>query len=189
MRRKQFSHGAWDSGQVLLQTERLVLRPAKSDDASALSALMTPDVSQWLANWPIPFEVNQAAARISTMEMLVAAGDAVAFSIRRREDDRVAGWVSLVRHSENFVCGSLSFWLGTQFQGLGYMRECLVTVIAAGFNRLGFGMIEGGAQVENFGSLAVMRAAGMRPAGRRMVFAPAREREEWCEFYQIGRQA
>ena len=44
------------------------------------------------------------------------------------------------------------------------------------------GVIEGGAQPENTGSFAEMRALGMRLVGERAEFAPARAVGESCAF-------
>lgn len=41
------------------------LRPLRPADAAALSALMTPEVSRWLASWPVPFTPEMAEARLA----------------------------------------------------------------------------------------------------------------------------
>ena len=60
---------------------------------------------------------------------------------------------------------------------------------AAGITEADLNVIEAGAQPENAVSFAVMRWCGMTPAGERMVFAPARERDELCLLYEKVRPA
>lgn len=66
------------------------------------------------------------------------------------------------------------------------MGEALTAMIECGFMRWGLQEIEGGAQVDNLASLAVMQNCGMQPAGERMVFAEARGRAELCRFLRVG---
>lgn len=67
------------------------------------------------------------------------------------------------------------------------MREATAALVPAAFGFMDIDVIEAGAQPGNVGSFAVMRALGMKPAGERMVFAPARDREELCLYYELPR--
>jgi [ribosomal protein S5]-alanine N-acetyltransferase len=149
--------------------------------------MMTPEISQWLAGWPVPFTVGMAATRIVTCRRRAYAGESLPFSVVKQADGTGIGWASLDRNSGNARRGSLSFWLGEQHHGKGYMGELVPFVIAAGFERLDLNVIEAGAQTENTASLAVMRGCNMRPSGEKMVFAAARNRHEICCFHEIRR--
>ena len=49
-----------------LETARLRLRCVAPDDAHATSAMMTPEVSRWVAYWPFPFTYEMAVERIES---------------------------------------------------------------------------------------------------------------------------
>jgi [ribosomal protein S5]-alanine N-acetyltransferase len=172
-----------------IKTERLILRCVELEDAADIAQLMTPNIGRWLANWPDLFTEEMAAARIVSAREDAWKRRALAFGVNSRvpANRGLIGWVSVERDSQRQRCGHLSFWLGERFQGVGYMAECIDSVIAAGFEYLDLDLIEAGAQVENAASLRTMRGCGMRLAGQRLVYAPARGREELCEFYEVWR--
>ncbi len=154
----------------------------------ATSRLMTPEVSRWLASWPVPFTPDMASGRIEGLRRLAFHGDALPFAITSKCDGELIGWATVTRDNGDRSLASMSFWLGEAHQGKGYMREVALTAVAATFELLGVNEIEAGAQVENVGSFAVMKLCGMAPAGERQVYASARRREELCRFYKIARR-
>lgn len=67
------------------------------------------------------------------------------------------------------------------------MRELAPVAMAAGFELLDLDVIEAAAQPGNDASFAVMRACGMQLTGERLVYAPARNRNELCLVYEVQR--
>ncbi len=170
-----------------VRTARLTLRCVAAADAAATSALMTPEVSRWLADWPLPFTPDMAAARIETMRRCAVAGDVLPVAVVEQVSGALAGWIVLRRDGERRRRGSLGYWLGEAHHRRGYMREAIPAVLRVGFARLDLDVIEAAAQRANAGSFAVMRACGMRSAGEGMIYAPSRDREELCCFHEIAR--
>lgn len=170
-----------------LETARLKLRCVSRRDALPTSKLITEPVSRWVAGWPCPFSEEMAAKRIGLMRRLAVEGDALPLAIMRKPQDELIGWIVLVRDKDIRTRASLGYWLGETYHGQGYMKEALATVIREGFLRLDLETIEAGAQPENAASIALMRACGMQEKGVGPVFAPARNRNETCVFFEIDR--
>jgi ribosomal-protein-alanine N-acetyltransferase len=168
-----------------LETARLFLRCVAPGDAAATSTQMTPEVSRWVAYWPVPFTPQMAATRIEAMRELAFKGDALAFAVIVKDTCELAGWVMLNRDGADRRRGSLGYWLGEKHQRKGYMKEIMPVILIAGFNLLEIDVIEAAAQPENAGSIAVMQAHGMKFVADGMVYAPARQREEICSFYEL----
>jgi hypothetical protein len=80
---------------LLKKTERFALRYVEAADAARLSDLMTPDISAWLANWPVPFTPAMAAERIEAVLQAAGCGDAAPFVIL--SNDEVIGWMLAAR--------------------------------------------------------------------------------------------
>lgn len=168
-----------------LETARLRLRCVSHEDALVVSQLMTPEISRWVASWPIPFTGEMASARIKAAREMAYAGDALPFAVIPKESGELIGWVTLNRDDDDQRRGSFGYWLGEAHHGKGYMRELAPSVLAASFHLLDLDVIEAGAQPENAASLSIMRACGMEFVGERLVYAHARNRNELCHFYEI----
>ena len=170
-----------------IETARLRLRCVAPDDAHATSAMMTPEVSRWVAYWPFPFTYDLAVERIESSLKLAHAGDMLPFAVVEKAGNEMIGWVMFNRDTENRRRASFGYWLGEKHHGKGYMKELAPVALVAAFKLLDVDLIEAGAQPENIASLAVMRGCGMEFTEARMVYAPARKREERCHFYEIER--
>lgn len=170
-----------------LETVRLRLRCVALEDAGATAAMMTPEISRWLAYWPVPFTHDMAVARIAASRGQAQQGDALPFAIIEKASGDLIGWVMLHRDREDRRRGTFGYWFGGSSHGRGYMRELAPVAIATAFELLDLDVIEAAAQPSNAASLAVMRACGMQPTGERMVYAPARERDELCVIYEVRR--
>jgi ribosomal-protein-alanine N-acetyltransferase len=158
-------------------------------DASEIAAIMTPDVSRWLASWPANPTVEVIAERIIRAENAMQEKRELHFRIEERERSMTAGYVSVAQSAADYSVGHLSYWLGTAFQGKGYMTEAVRHAMTAGFQYLDVERIEAGAQPENLNSFAVMRRVGMGFIGERWVWADIRQQNERCLFYSVDRSA
>jgi [ribosomal protein S5]-alanine N-acetyltransferase len=171
----------------LLETARLRLRCVALKDAAETSSLMTSEVSRWLASWPFPFTKTMAEKRIREMRAAALLANVLPYAIVLKEGQKLAGWAIIAKEVYDLRRGALSYWLAQPYQGRGFAREAITAVLSAGFEQLDLDVIEAGAQPDNVGSFAVMRACGMTETGVRMVYAPARGREELCLFHEISR--
>lgn len=169
------------------ETARLVLRLPRNEDAPALSAMMTASVSRWLGAWPVPFAPAMAAERVAHSLAAHAQGTALPLVVARRSDERVLGWIASSRQDADPGRATLGYWLGEEHHGRGYMREAAPAALARTFAVLPVAAIEASTHPENLASLAVFRACGMRHVEDRMIFAPARSREEFCHVYEVLR--
>jgi ribosomal-protein-alanine N-acetyltransferase len=168
----------------VIPTKNLNLRLVDRRDAPAISKLLTADISQWLAAWPYPYTTEMAEDRIQAMMSLNEQNDALAFVITLDPQDTVIGWIAVTRDPQERHRGALGYWIASAHHGKEYASESVRAILPIGFTSLHLAVIEAGAQPENTGSLAVMRKAGMQPAGERMVYAPSRARDERCLFYE-----
>ena len=166
-----------------LRTARLSLRCVHPEDAADISRLMTPAVSQWVISWPAPFSPKMAADRIDDARSAAASGDMLPLVVKRLGDDILLGWLSVTRIAEGR--GLLSYWLGENHHGRGYMREAVSVALPAAFRLLKLDVIAAAAQLRNERSLALMHSLGMKTLGEQMIFAPARSRDELCVVLEL----
>ncbi len=94
---------------------------------------MSPEVSCWVAYWPVPFTLEMAISRIETSREMAYAGDALPFGVIEKTRNALIGWVMLNRDPQDRRRGSFGYWFGEEHQGKGYMRELAPVALAAGF--------------------------------------------------------
>ena len=155
-------------------------RPPCPADAPALSALMTPGVSRWLASWPVPFTPEMAEARIAWSLDAMAAGRSLVCAVEHQA--AFVGWFGGER-IEGKDRGDFGYWLGEPWHGRGFMREAAPAFVAAIRARLALGSIEATCHPENHGSARILAACGLRRVGARTHFAPARSRDELVDVW------
>lgn len=170
-----------------VQTPRLCLRPLESKHAEGMSKLMTPSISRWVASWRYPFTLAAGEARIRGATSLNEARKALFLAIERRDDEAFIGCIGVHTDEHEPRRGGLGYWLGEDYQGNGYATEAASAILNVAFDFLDLDVIEAAAQPANAASLSIMRKLGMKPAGERMIFAPARGREELCVVYELKR--
>lgn len=170
-----------------IETPRLVLRCVTTVDAAATSSMMTYEVSRWLASWPYPFTVEMALKRIESMRDRAFKDEALPLALERKAEHELVGWVTLSRDEKDQRRGLFGYWLGSQHQNHGFMKEAAPVALRLGFQLMDFQVIEAGAQLANAESFSVMKRCGMHLVGDRMLYAPARDRNELCRFYEIHR--
>jgi RimJ/RimL family protein N-acetyltransferase len=157
------------------------------NDADAIAGIMTSDVSRWLASWPANPTVEVITERISRAQNAMHEKRELHFRIEEREANAIVGYVSVAKSAKDSMVGHLSYWLGSAFQGKGYMTEAVRLAIATGLQYLELETIEAGAQLENVTSVAVMKRVGMSPIGEMLVWVDSRKRNERCLFYSVDR--
>ncbi|HEV2530718.1 GNAT family N-acetyltransferase [Phenylobacterium sp.] len=145
-----------------IETERLVLRRWREDDAEPYVAMMLDtDVSRWLGG---PFDEAEALARIARNEAALEAHGFGRMAMERRSDGAFLGYCGLMPIAETlpFDGGFEVGWsLAQGGWGQGYASEAARAVFADGFSRLGLPQILAFTGVLNHRSQAVARRLGM----------------------------
>ncbi len=168
-----------------LETARVRLRPLRVADAAAVSAMMTPDVSRWVATWPSPFSVEAAAERLTRAIAANDAGTAFSRIAERKSDNAAMGWLGIAVIDEADRVGSMGYWLGEAFHGQGYLSEILRPFVAGAIAALQLRYLDAAAQVDNVASIAALQRLGMQFVEQRMDQTPIRPNPELCAFYRL----
>lgn len=169
-------------------TERLELRLVKMSDSAALQKLMTPAISRWVAVWPYPL-TQEAAERIIDKALIGHSEQrTLPLVIVSRTDNRVIGWIKVdFEECDEKRIGEIGYWLSEEVHGMGLGYEAAQGLIAACFEELKTHSMRAGAQTENTVSHNLLMKLGMHRTGEQLVFAPARDREELCTYFELER--
>jgi ribosomal-protein-alanine N-acetyltransferase len=164
---------------LLIKTERILLRSLRPGDAESIAALMTPGISRWLMNFALPYTVQLAQQRIERILDAGIRGQAMVLGIERHTDGAFMGWFGVYRTAERPI-GGLGYWLGEPFQRSGYMSEAAPLALDVAANEMKLSSFEVCIHPENEGSFKIAHRMGFKPAGEQFVYASARDRDERC---------
>lgn len=118
---------------MILQTQRLTLRPWNASDAKSLFKYAKDDRVGPIAGWPVHDSVEMSAEVINTVFNLEGV-----FAVTYTDIDEAIGCIGLTTGSNsNFQIseqeGEVSYWIGVPFWGKGLIPEAMKEIIRYGF--------------------------------------------------------
>lgn len=170
-----------------IPTNRLVLRTCRMSDAAALSVLMTPDISRWVAAWPSPLSIETATGILGDCLATATEGRVFPAVIIEKQSDQIIGWLKIDIPNDGERVAELGYWIGEASQGKGYAFEVATAAVQLAFNTLSADAVIAGAQIDNRASHKLLMKTGMRTTQIREIWAPARARYEACQFWRLDR--
>ena len=150
---------------VVLHTDRLILRPLRPGDAADIFAMYSaPEVVRYWtgAAWTDP---TRAEEYIATAAQDVAAGTAVRLGMEVKASGVCVGQVSLFHFDvQNRRC-DLGYALNRAHWRHGYIGEALHAALAFGFGSLGLHRVEADIDPRNAASLRTVERLGFQREG------------------------
>ena len=152
-----------DTGPRPIETERLLLRRSRPEDAATISAYRSdPNVNRQ-QGWDRT-DLEGVLADIVEMSGRSPGepGGWVQFTVEERGGGRIVGDVGLsVADGEPGVI-KVGYTIDPAFQGLGYATEAIRALVAYAFETLGAELVRAHASAENAPSIRVAEKVGMR---------------------------
>ncbi len=173
----------------LLKTERLTLRPLRSEDAESMHRLVNDwEVTRTLAKVPFPYPRELADDWIVACVQELADGTAYTLAITGHEkgDEVLLGIVSL-RLDPTIRLGTLGYWVGRRFWGHGVASEAAGRMLRWGLANLAMDRVQAEVSVDNPASVAVLNRIGLHPAGEGMAYSVALGREHPVLRFEASR--
>jgi RimJ/RimL family protein N-acetyltransferase len=144
----------------VLETERLILRAPRLEDANAVATLANDRrIAENTARIPHPYKTADAEAFIAGVN--VPGGETVFLITDLDETVLGASGVGALDGQGP----ELGYWLGVPFWGQGYATEAVRAVIDYVFTELDFEFLNAGARVTNPASRRVLEKCGFQWTG------------------------
>lgn len=148
-----------------LETERLVLRPFRPDDAADVQRLVGDRaIADTTLSIPHPYEDGMAEEWISKHPDAFAKGQGVAFAITRKSDGSLVGAISLMS-IVNGHKAELGYWVGKEYWNHGFCSEAGRAVLRYAFTELALQRVYAQYFARNPASGRVLGKLGMRKEG------------------------
>jgi RimJ/RimL family protein N-acetyltransferase len=152
-------------GGVVLETERLRLRPFRLSEADRLCALINDwDVVKWL-NHRIPFPYGRADAEawIAHVRGQHATPLPHTFALALKDGDALIGCIGLDEVRGRLA--QIGYWMGKPFWGHGFATEAALAMSGFAFAALDLACLHAGVARANHRSARALAKAGFSPIG------------------------
>lgn len=150
-----------DTTAPIIETERLLLRAPRMEDAKAIAVLANDRrVADNTARIPHPYSLADAEEWIAHGARTGKDGEHI-FVISR--DDDVIGACGL--ELRDGTAPEIGYWLGVPYWGSGYATEAVRALIDHAFGNLGHASLQAGARVTNAASRRVLEKCGFQWTG------------------------
>ena len=147
---------------IILQTERLLLRPPQAADISRIVPLLGDfEVSRNLARTPHPYTEDDGCAFVVRAADLRERGVRYVFVVLRKCDAVLVGACGV----ENREPHEFGYWLGRAYWGQGLATEAARAVVAFAFDTLKLERLEAGWFCDNPASGRVLQKLGCTEDG------------------------
>lgn len=145
---------------MILETNRLFLRPWKTEDVERLYELAKDPHVGPPCGWK-PHESESESKEI-LRDILI---NGFTYAICLKENEQIIGNIALMpyaesRYAEEKNHAEIGFWMGYSYWGMGYMTEACMCLLDYGFKVLRLEKIWAGHNLDNIASMRVQEKCG-----------------------------
>ena len=171
-----------------LETERLVLRKMRLDDAEDLfEYACDPEVSIY-TTWSPHQSVQDSQEFLLRILSLYESGHLADWGIEHKADGKFIGTCGFAVWEPYHSKAEIGYAMSRQYWGQGLMTEAARRVIDFGFENMQLNRVEARCMVENIGSARVMEKSGMTYEGILREHMYAKGRYNDLKIYSILRR-
>lgn len=176
-------------GTIELSTERLQLKKIKTEDAAEMLNNFAGDerVSRYMS-WQAFKSIEAVEKWLDEWQEEYKKNDTYYWGIYLKSSDELIGTIYLLTEGCIAKVGSISYCLGYNFWGNGYVCEALKAVFRFAFEKVGYNRIEAYHAKSNTQSARVMQKAGMKCEGTLRQRCKTFNGYEDCTYYAILRE-
>jgi aminoglycoside 6'-N-acetyltransferase len=152
------------TGQPILETPRLVLRPFAEEDLDAFVAYRSdPEVARY-QSWAAPYPPEKARQLLAEVKEARPGhpGEWNQLAILRKAEPGLVGDLAFRALESDPRQGEIGFTLARAHQGRGYAREAAGRLLDYLFGDLGLHRVVAVCDVENLASARLLERLGMR---------------------------
>jgi RimJ/RimL family protein N-acetyltransferase len=151
--------------QLLLETERLTLRPLQESDIPALFRIFSnPEVMRYWSTPPWPSD-DEARKLVERDQKAMLAGDFLRLGMVLKANNELIGKCTLFSFVEQSKRCEIGYGMAHEHWGKGLMHEALCALVEYGINTLHLHRIEADIDPRNLGSARSLERLGFVKEG------------------------
>ena len=175
--------------QLLLKTERLILRELQLSDAQGMFELDSdPEVHKYLGNKPVK-NIEECIKTIELVRKQYHENGVGRFAMIEKTTGNFMGWTGIkfitepINNNVNFY--EVGYRIIQKYWGNGYATESTKASLDFAFNQLNANEVYGITNVENLKSARVLEKCGLKIIGN---FIWTEWNEIYCNWLKISRE-
>ena len=166
----------------VLETERLILRAPRFEDAQAIATLVNDRrIAENTARIPHPYGLADAQAFLTAAN----ADDGEIVFLITTQTNGIVGCCGIAKLDGDTP--EIGYWLGVAFWGQGYATEAARDLIDHAFGELGYDTLLAGARVSNPASRRVLQKCGFQWTGVGLYRIRALASSAPCDRFRLDR--
>lgn len=151
---------------ILIETDRLILRPLKVDDAVEMfNNWASDELATMYMPWDRHTEISVTIEYLKMLEEQYKTEKIYNWGIVIKEENILIGTITFVGLSERHRVAEIGYIIGSNWWGNGYVVEAGKALLNYGFHKLGLNRIQAIYHVENTSSGRVLEKLGMKYEG------------------------
>jgi len=170
---------------VILETERLILRPIAQSDVPVLHPLINDvDVACTMLSTPHPYPRDEFSSFVNKALEAMERRERYEMAITQKETGLAFGAIRFFNISWEHLRSEMGYWLGKQYWGSGYATEATKRMIRFGFEELGLERIHAHCLTTNQASARVLEKAGLTLEAR--IRHAVKKGDEFLDVFLYG---
>ena len=151
-------------GTIRMETERLILRELKIDDAIDVFNHWTSDINiMWVGG--IHKSIEETKEKMIEWIKCYKKLDYYEWGIELKENNEIVGTICTINNKEKTKSCEIAYNISKYHRNKGYMTEALNCVLNFLINEIGYNRIAGGHLADNPASGRIMEKVGMKYEG------------------------
>ncbi len=150
-----------------LETERLILRPLRLDDAQDMFEYAKDDdiaaSGLWLPQKTLKENIDDLQETLNAYE----TGTALDWAVEHRADHKMIGRINFGAHNVRDARAEIGYAYNRLYWSNGYATEAAQAILQFGFDTLKLHRISASVLPDNFGSIRVLEKLGFQQEGVR----------------------
>ena len=151
---------------IVVESERLIVRPVEEADLPALLLVNGDDVATRFLPYAPWRSLADGRVWLERMKLMGARGESIQYVVTERASGLAIGTCLLFRYEESSARAELGYVLGRNYWGRGLMREALVAVINCAFGAYELRRLEAEVDPLNQASSGLLERLGFTREGQ-----------------------
>ena len=169
-----------------IQTDRLILRPFKLNDASSLNNITNqPYILKWMPDWNMSIESTKKLIQYYISKYPLSNKENARIMLAIELDGKLIGMVGIGNKEEVDNEIEIAYFISEDYSGNGYISEAVKALSKWSFESFKLDYLIAIVETDNYPSQRVIEKCGFQKIDTRMILNSGDNEEKPFYYYQL----